>query len=104
MKGTLTIPANGMTGAVEMYAARPNKSFTKTTVAGIGDIAEGFDGKTAWSMSPMTGPMLATGEELAQKRIRCDFDSHARAWPTLRVDEDASRRRRSTAARSTRWR
>ena len=74
VKGTLSIPANGMSGAVEMYAARPNKSFTKTTVAGIGDISEGFDGTTAWSMSPMTGPMLATGEELAQREFNSNFD------------------------------
>ena len=74
VKGTLSIPANGMSGAVEMYAARPNKSFTKTTVAGIGDISEGFDGTTAWSMSPMTGPMLATGEELAQRAFNSNFD------------------------------
>ena len=74
VKGTLSIPANGMSGAVEMYAARPNKSFTKTTVAGIGDISEGFDGKTAWSMSPMTGPMLASGEELAQREFNSNFD------------------------------
>jgi hypothetical protein len=74
VKGTLSIPANGMTGAVEVYAARPNKSFTKTTVAGIGDISEGFDGKTAWSMSPMTGPMIASGEELEQKAFNSNFD------------------------------
>jgi len=74
VKGSLAIPANGMTGTVEMYAARPNKSYTKTTVAGIGDIAEGFDGKTAWSTSPMTGPMLATGEELAQREFNSNFD------------------------------
>lgn len=74
VKGSLTIPANGMTGTVEMFAARPNKSYTKTTVAGIGDIAEGFDGTTAWSMSPMTGPMLAIGEELAQRAFNSNFD------------------------------
>jgi len=73
--GSVTIPANGMSGTIEVFAARPNKVLAKTTIAGIGDMAEGFDGTRAWSMSPMTGPMLATGEELAQKAFDADFDS-----------------------------
>ena len=74
IKGSITIPANGMTGTIEVFAARPNKVVAKTTLAGIGDIAEGFDGKVAWAMSPMTGPMLATGEELTQKAFDANFD------------------------------
>jgi hypothetical protein len=74
VKGSITIPANGMSGTLEMFAARPNKTFAKTTLAGIGDVMEGFDGTVAWSISPMTGPMLATGEELAQKKLDSDFD------------------------------
>ena len=74
IKGSVTIPANGMSGTIEVSAARPNKTLAKTTLAGIGEIQEGFDGTTAWSLSPMTGPMLATGEELAQKAFDADFD------------------------------
>lgn len=74
LKGTVSIPANGMTGTVEASFARPNKMTSKMTLAGIGEIQEGFDGTTAWSLSPMTGPMLATGEELAQKAFDADFD------------------------------
>lgn len=74
MKGSITIPSNGMTGSIEVFAARPNRTLAKTTLAGIGDVMEGYDGKVAWSMSPMTGPMLATGEELAQKAFDASFD------------------------------
>ena len=74
IKGAVSIPANGMTGQIEVYAARPNKTLAKTTLAGIGEIQEGFDGTTAWSTSPMTGPMIATGEELAQKAFDSNFD------------------------------
>ena len=74
IKGSITIPANGMTGTIEVSAARPNKAILKTNLAGIGEILEGFDGTTAWSMSPMTGPMLATGAELEQKIFDSDFD------------------------------
>jgi hypothetical protein len=72
--GAMTIPANGMTGTIEVFAARPNKMLARTTIAGIGEISEGFDGTHSWSISPMTGPMLATGEELAQKAFDADFD------------------------------
>jgi hypothetical protein len=72
--GAMTIPANGMSGSIEVFAARPNKMLAKTTIAGIGEISEGFDGTHSWSISPMTGPMLATGEELAQKAFDADFD------------------------------
>jgi hypothetical protein len=74
IKGTMTIPANGMTGSLELFAARPNKTVVKTTIAGIGQISEGFDGAVAWSINPMTGPMLASGEELKQKAFDADFD------------------------------
>ena len=74
IKGSIAIPANGMSGTIEVFAARPNKTLAKTTLAGIGDISEGFDGTVAWSKSPMTGPMLVTGEELAQKAFDSEFD------------------------------
>ena len=63
VKGSMAMPASGMTGTMEIFAARPNKRLTKMTLAGIGEISEGFDGTVAWSVSPMTGPMLATGDE-----------------------------------------
>lgn len=74
IKGSISIPANGMTGTVAISAARPNKTLVNSTIAGIGEVSEGFDGTVAWSMNPMTGPMLATGEELAQKAFDADFD------------------------------
>jgi zinc protease len=72
--GTMTVPSNGMTATLQVFAARPNKLLTKTTLEGVGEIAEGFDGKVAWSINPMTGPMLSTGDELAQKALDADFE------------------------------
>ena len=72
--GTISVPSQGMSGTVELFAMRPNKMLAKQSVAGIGDILEGFDGTHAWSMSPVTGPMLITGPELEQKKRDYDFD------------------------------
>ena len=72
--GSISVPSNGMSGTIEVYAARPNKTMTNTTLASIGELSDGYDGTVAWSITPMTGPMLATGEELDQKKFEADFD------------------------------
>lgn len=83
--GQITVPANGMTGTVEVFAMRPNKMLVKQSIAGIGEGAEGFDGTHAWATSPVTGPMLITGPELAQKKLDYDFD--AALNPSVRYSE-----------------
>jgi hypothetical protein len=64
-----------MTGSLEAFTAKPNKVLVKINIAGIGDALEGFDGTVAWSLNPMTGPMLAQGKELEQKKFDADFYS-----------------------------
>src|SRR3954471_17045862 len=40
--GTLSVPASGLNGPVEIFgAANPDRVILKSTVAGIGDFAEG---------------------------------------------------------------
>ena len=71
--GTVSIPSAGMTGSVDVFTAKPDKSLLRITLGGIGSIEEGFDGKVGWSLSPMTGPTLVQGKELEQKRFDSDF-------------------------------
>ena len=72
--GTLSIPAQGLGGPIEVWhAAAPNRMHMKFSVSGIGDIAEGFDGSHGWSLNPMTGPMLKVGKELTQAKLDVDF-------------------------------
>jgi hypothetical protein len=71
--GTVSIPSAGMTGSVDVFAAKPDKTLLRISLGGIGSIEEGFDGKIGWTMSPMTGPTLAEGKELEQKRFDADF-------------------------------
>jgi hypothetical protein len=56
-----------------VFAAKPDKSLLRITLGGIGSIEEGYDGKVAWSLSPLTGPTLVQGKELEQKRFDADF-------------------------------
>ncbi len=73
--GTLNVPSQGITGNIEIYSAKPNKSLVKTTIGGIGEIIEGFDGTHGWGINPITGPSLAEGKELEQKQFDADFYS-----------------------------
>lgn len=78
-KGTFSIPASGISGTLDAYAARPNRSLIKVTLGGLGDVTEAFDGKTGWSASPLTGPMLLEGRQLEEKRFDADYESELKS-------------------------
>src|SRR5574339_831898 len=67
--GTISIPSAGLSGPLEVFAARPDKSLLKMSLGGLGDLQEGFDGTIGWSISAMTGPTLLQGKQLEQKRF-----------------------------------
>lgn len=73
--GTMTVAGSGITGALEIYSAKPDKSLVKINLGGIGEVVEGFDGVHAWSISPMTGPSLTQGKELEEKKFDANFYS-----------------------------
>jgi hypothetical protein len=90
-KATLSMPANGISGPVEIWAtAEPQRTLVKMTIPGVGEIMEGFDGTNAWSVNPMTGPMLKTGAELAEAKFDGDFRDDIRdpkKYPTVKTLE-----------------
>lgn len=73
MKGTMEISPMAIKGDFQSYAAAPNKSLTRATLAGIGDLIEGFDGQNAWSVNPLQGNRDKQGEELAQTKLINNF-------------------------------
>jgi hypothetical protein len=72
-KGTMSLPAMGLTGEMEAIFAAPNKSATRLTLAGLGEIVGGTDGEVAWSINPMQGPRLLVDKELVQLKETADF-------------------------------
>ena len=72
--GTLAMPAQGISGTVEIIAARPNKTLLKATIPGIGSLESGFDGERGWSVDPIMGPALLTGAALEQAKFDAVFD------------------------------
>jgi hypothetical protein len=89
--GTLSVPASGLNGPIEIFGAtNPTRLVVKSTVAGIGDIVEGFDGTHAWSMNPMMGPTLKVGKEFDETKYDADFYSELRdpkTYPEVKTIE-----------------
>ena len=72
--GTVQMKAQGISGKLEVWAARPNKMLMKMSVPGVGDFDTGFDGKVAWMNSALTGPMLLEGKMGAEVATQADFN------------------------------
>ncbi len=68
------MPAQGVNGKMDVYAARPNKLLMKMSIPGVGDFNTGYDGKVAWMSSALTGPMLLEGKMGEQVATQADFD------------------------------
>ncbi|MCU0647713.1 MAG: hypothetical protein MUF00_06940 [Gemmatimonadaceae bacterium] len=73
--GTMEMPAMGMSMEMEVAAATPNKRVTKMVIPGMGEMMQGYDGKTAWAMDPMQGPRVLKDKELTQLMEQADFSS-----------------------------
>lgn len=73
VKGTIEIPAMGISGTTESYAKAPNKFGTKSSLDGIGEFSQGFDGATAWEQNPMAGFRTLSGAELAFVKRDSEF-------------------------------
>jgi hypothetical protein len=73
--GTFSLPAQGITGTLELVAARPDRFLLKVSLPGIGDLLTGHDGEIGWMVNPMTGPMLLGGKQ------RVEFEGR----PTYKV-------------------
>jgi hypothetical protein len=71
--GTMTMPEAGISGTLVMYSAKPDKRLVRVSIPSIGEIEEGYDGVTGWTINPMTGPEVAAGLELEERKLDSDF-------------------------------
>lgn len=74
-KGTMEIPTMGLTAQTDMFVAQ-NKMAVKQSIPGLGEIAQGYDGTTAWSNNPMQGPRVMSGKELEQTKEQADLQAN----------------------------
>lgn len=64
--GTFEMPAQGVTGTIEVFSARPSNVRLRADIEGVGRIERGYDGKIGWSVNPIEGPSLLTGRQLRE--------------------------------------
>ncbi len=62
-KLTLDMPAQGVSLALTIYAAKPNKNHVEIESAAFGRIVKGCDGEVAWENSDLTGAVVKKGAE-----------------------------------------
>lgn len=74
VKGKYEMPAQGLSGPIEVFAKRPDKLAVKINLAGFGEVLTGYNGEVGWSVNAATGPMLLKDKELEQLREQADFD------------------------------
>ena len=72
-KGTIKMPAMGMSGSLVIFMKSPDLMLSTVDFTGMGKMQEGFDGTTAWSIDPMTGPTLKKGMQLVQAQRQASF-------------------------------
>lgn len=75
--GTIELSPMGLKGTVESYSRSDNRSLTKLNIAGVGEIVDGFDGTTAWTVNPIQGSRVKSGEELLQTKRNSMFAREA---------------------------
>ena len=73
---TMEVPAAGLSASMEMYSAAPNKIAVKTTIPGMGEMQQGYNGTVAWDVNPMQGPRLLADKELLNTADNADFYSN----------------------------
>jgi hypothetical protein len=83
--GTFEMPAQGVTGTIEVFSARPANVRLRADIEGVGRIERGYDGKVGWSVNPIEGPSLVTGRQLRELIDDALFDGPLH--PTDKISE-----------------
>jgi hypothetical protein len=73
IRGTFSIPAQGMEGSLEMFRSIPNKLLIRVNIPSMGEMAQGFNGQVGFTSNPMQGASLLEGNQLKQIGETADF-------------------------------
>ncbi len=91
MSGTMELAGPGMKGGIVIVTARPDKMDMVLDLAGIGKFRSGAGGGTAWDDSPMQGPRILEGDELALRLRGAHLDAYVQwreNYGDVKVDGD----------------
>lgn len=71
--GSFSLAAMGIEGPLHIYRAKPSLYLQQITLGQFGEMSSGFDGTTAWTVNPMQGPSVLSGDMAAQTKQQADF-------------------------------
>ncbi len=74
MTGTISFPAQGLSGKLTRYAMAPDKEYSVVELGPIGKIESGFSNGVAWEKSAILGPRVKRGEEREQAEREAHFN------------------------------
>lgn len=71
-KATIDMPSAGISMTMESVQKVAGQTAMTMEIPGMGQMRSGYDGTIAWATSPMTGPRVLDGKELAAARDDAD--------------------------------
>ena len=71
--GTISIAVANITGALEIWRAKPALFVQKQSLGMLGDISTGFNGTVAWGNSSQAGAQLLDGDAATEVKNNADF-------------------------------
>ena len=86
--GSIELSPMGVKGTIESYSRSDDRALTKVSLAGVGDILDGFDGTMGWTSNPVQGSRIKEGKELQQAKRLSTFAREAnleKIYTTLTV-------------------
>ncbi|HEY4658999.1 MAG TPA: hypothetical protein VIH11_05785 [Gemmatimonadaceae bacterium] len=70
--GAVSIPAMGVEATMDVYRAKPALFLQKLVIGPMGEILQGFDGKTAWAVQAGQ-PVVLEGAQAEMTKYNSDF-------------------------------
>ncbi len=81
-KGKMEIVNAGIELSLTVYAAKPNKALVILESEALGKIQQGIDGKVAWSLSDLQGPIVEQGAA-REHRLRDSWFDRFAYWKDI---------------------
>lgn len=82
-KGTISAPAQSISGTLEIFAKAPNKFALNSKIKGAGDNNTGFDGTVGWSKDTAMGLRTLSGGELATLKNQAVLALRPALWKSV---------------------
>ena len=71
--GTMSVPAMGVEASLDLFKAKPLKFLQKIVLGPLGEVQSGYDGTTAWAITPGQPPMVLDSAATEGARLQADF-------------------------------